>query len=343
MAEGGVHVLPQGNIVYSQPNVTLSNYTPAAVDQYIDVLEFGADGQLFLGTSNLNRRSWTGDIWWFDYPGDAPHRDRAKAGYRIDSGIVRAKFLGNNKILLGLDSGGVLVLSTNTTKHETKGVPFHFFELHPPLCEHDDRITDLDSWKAEGENNLITVGMDSRIVVWDKHLAVLHTYHPAHPTGILSVTCHPSNNSVFATAGLDGTINLWDTREDKPCTRLFSDPMLPPSVISWHPTLPEKILVGTKTGTVFNLDVSSKAVSSQLPVMDREIKTMKWSPARPNLVALSGEDVTVSVLKVEGDDLNIQYSNNSHSDFVHGLAWNPADGQLWSAGWDKQVLHHKLD
>ena len=69
-----------------------------------------------------------------------------------------------------------------STKHETKGTQFYTFELQPALCEHDDQLTDLDCWK-EGENHLVTVGKDGRIVVWNKHLAVLHNFHPVHSTG----------------------------------------------------------------------------------------------------------------------------------------------------------------
>ncbi len=31
-----------------------------------------------------------------------------------------------------------------------------------------------------------------------------------------------------------------------------------------------------------------------------------------------------------------------HTDYVRGLAWNPADDQLWTCGWDKRVLQHQL-
>lgn len=335
-------MLPPGNVVYTQETNSVSNYTPTQVDQYIDLLEFGPNGDLFLGTSSLNKRSWTGDIWWFGAPEDAPDREKARTGYRIDSGIVSGKYIGKNQFLLGLDSGGVQVLTTNTTRHETKGTPFHFFELQPSLCEHDDQLSDVDMWTTTGENHLVTVSREGRIVVWNQNLAVVHNYHPAHISGILSVTCHPTNNSVFATAGSDGKIKVWDTRESKPCETVYSDPNLPPGVISWNPNLPNTLLVAARTGTVFNLEVGSRKVSSPLSVSDRELRIIRWSPDRPHLCALAGDDVTVSVLNVEGGEIKPLYSNQSHRDFVRGLAWSPVNGSLWSGGWDKQVLSHVI-
>ena len=29
-------------------------------------------------------------------------------------------------------------------------------------------------------------------------------------------------------------------------------------------------------------------------------------------------------------------------DFVRGLAWHPTSGDLWSSGWDKQVIKHTV-
>ena len=337
MGDGGVHIIPQGNIVYVQP--TISNYTPASVDKFIDVLEFGDNGELFLATSCLNRRSWTGDVWWFSRPQDAPQRDLARTGYRIDSGVVRGKYIGNNQIVIGLDSGGIQLMNACSTKHETKGTQFYTFELQPALCEHDDQLTDLDCWK-EGENHLVTVGKDGRIVVWNKHLAVLHIFHPVHSTGILSVSCHPTSNHVFATAGADGKIQVWDTKAEKPCRTIYSDPTQPPGVISWNPNFPNTLLFASKTGSVFHIDVETRAVSSQLQVLDGEIKTVRFSPDRPNLCAVAGNDVTVSVLNTSADSIQLQYTNQSHKDFVRGLAWNPLDGTLWSGGWDRQVIYH---
>jgi hypothetical protein len=37
-----------------------------------------------------------------------------------------------------------------------------------------------------------------------------------------------------------------------------------------------------------------------------------------------------------------RYTNDHHNDFVRGLAWHSRKGTLYSCGWDKQVVAHKL-
>ena len=47
-------------------------------------------------------------------------------------------------------------------------------------------------------------------------------YRPAHAQTCLSVAAHPNNAAVFASASRDGSVLLWDTRQQKPASgRLF--------------------------------------------------------------------------------------------------------------------------
>jgi len=344
MGDGSVQVIPQGNVVYAQPQAVNSNYTPEKVDQFIGSIEFGEDGQFLLTTSSLNKRSWTGDIWWFARPEDAPDRDKALTGHTLDSGVVKARSVGKNQFVIGLDSGGVQLVSMNNKKHETKEGDFHYFEIQSSLCEHDDRLTDLDTWNrnACGDNHLVSVCSAGRVVVWNRNLALQHNFYPAHSAGIIGVSCHPKHNNIFATVGLDGLIKVWDTKDAKPCRTVYSDPLMPPSRVSWCPNAPNTLLVATKTGSVLLLNTDNKNIESSLEVSDSEIKSLRWCPSRPTLCALSGDDVSATVVNVEGgSNLSQQYTDNtSHSDFVSGLAW---DGDtLWTAGWDKKVIAHTV-
>jgi len=356
MAEEPVHMLPQGDLVFTQKPPVISNYTPKSVDDHIDVLEFGHSGQLFLATSSLNKRSWTGDLWWFGSPEDAPQADKAFTGYRIDSGIAQAKVINSKQLVLGLDSGALQLVSTNTSSHETRDTLHHFFDMLPSYCEHDDRISDLDTWpdhekdqiltpeldKGGRSNMIVTGGMDGRVIVWDKNMCISNLFSPAHPSGVISVACNKSDNQIFGTAGMDGKIKVWNLRNIKSCTTVYSDEMEPPAAISWVPGHPHTLLVASRTGKVLLLDTETKLVRASLLLMDREIRTMRWSVDRPDLCAVAGDDVQVHVIKVEESAISKHYSNQSHKDFVRGLAWHPTSGDLWSSGWDKQVIKHTV-
>ena len=60
------------------------------------------------------------------------------------------------------------------------------------------------------------------------------------------------------------------------------------------------------------LDTETKLVRASLPLMDREIRTMRWSVDRPELCAVAGDDVQVHVIKVEESAISKHYSNQSH-------------------------------
>lgn len=339
--EGIVQITPQGNILNAQESVLNSNYVPDEMDQYIDLIQFSDKGELFLATSSLNKRSWTGDLWWFGSPEDATTKEKAKTAYRLDSGVVTAKYLGKKQLLVGLDSGGIKLFTANTIPpNDPKESEESLFDCLPAVSEHDDQLTDLDTWSG-GENFLATVCREGRIVVWNKHLAVLKMFYPAHNSVIKSVSCHPTNNNLFVTVGEDGAIKVWDTSASKPCSTVYNDPFLPPAVVSWIPGSTNSLLVGSTTGTVFVLDAESRKVSSTLSVADREIRTLSWNP-EGSLCGVACDDVTVSVVSVDSTGIQLKYTNTSHSDFVRSLAWNPVDGKLWSAGWDKRVLKHSF-
>eukprot|EP00088_Acartia_fossae_P029058 TRINITY_DN29865_c0_g1_i6.p1 TRINITY_DN29865_c0_g1~~TRINITY_DN29865_c0_g1_i6.p1 ORF type:complete len:358 (+),score=51.91 TRINITY_DN29865_c0_g1_i6:56-1129(+) len=356
MEDGMVDVVPQGDLAFAQAPV-VSNYTPKEVDDHIDVLEFGSNGQLYLATSSLNKRSWTGDLWWFQKPEDAPKASEACTGYRIDSGIAQVKAINKTQLVLGLDSGALQLVRICTTTHETKDTLHHFFEMHPTYCEHDDRITDVDVWRnaddstsspaiegAASTPNLVISGcMDGRVIVWDKNMGISYNLHPAHPAGVISVSCNQEDNHIFATAGLEGKIKVWNIRNVKSCRTVYTDEMEPPAVISWVPGRKNTLLVASKTGAVFLLNTETKTVSAHLSVMDREIRNLSWSSARPQLCAVAGDDVTVHVIKVEEELISNHYTNDqSHKDFVRGLAWHPSSDVLWSSGWDNRVCQHQV-
>jgi len=340
-----VQVTPQGNILGAQEAVSVLNscFVPDKMDQYIDLIEFSDKGELFLATSALNKRSWTGDLWWFGNPEDASSPDKARTAYRLDSGIVTGKFLGKKQLIVGLDSGGIKLFTAATvSSSEEKDGSEHVFECLPAVSEHDDQLTDLDTWSGGGENYLVTVGREGRIVVWNKHLAVLKVYYPAHNSVIRSVACHPTNNNMFATVGEDGTIKVWNTSDSKPCTTVYSDPLVPPAVVSWVSNLTApSLLVGSRTGSVFVLDVESQKAGPSLVLGDRDVRKLSWSPDG-KLCGVVCDDVTVFVVSVNNNNVSLKYSNQTHSDLVRSVAWNPVDGKLWSAGWDKKVLSHSL-
>ena len=53
------------------------------------------DGHLVLGCCDLTGRLWTGSIWYYRDPKDAPSVQKALTGVDCDSGCVDGKFIGD--------------------------------------------------------------------------------------------------------------------------------------------------------------------------------------------------------------------------------------------------------
>lgn len=274
----------------------------------------------------------------------------------MEAGVVRGRRVGTSQLLLALDSGAVQLVNLLTGPHELKeGVDVYSLELLLPVLEHEDCITDMDTWLSSsssnggggGESLAVTVARDRRICVWARSLALLHSYHPGHNSDLSSVSCAQHHTNMFATAGLDGAVKVWDTRKEKPAMTVYTSQELPPGLVSHDRVRENQLLVAARTGDLFSLDIRSPGQKTEpvtYPFFDRELRTMAWCPERPNLVAVAGDDTTVSVLEVGAGELREVYRSTAHhTDFVRGLAWDPSSsGRLWSCGWDQIVAQHTL-
>ena len=56
---------------------------------------FSLDGHLVVGCCDLTGRMWTGSLWYYRNPDDAPSVRQALTGVDCDSGCVDGKFIGD--------------------------------------------------------------------------------------------------------------------------------------------------------------------------------------------------------------------------------------------------------
>ncbi|CAG2061788.1 unnamed protein product, partial [Timema podura] len=70
---------------------------PALVENYIDFIEFCADGYMLLGSSNLTGRHWCGSLWYFIDPDGAPDVEKCLTGMTCENGVCDGKFLSDRQ------------------------------------------------------------------------------------------------------------------------------------------------------------------------------------------------------------------------------------------------------
>jgi len=315
-----------------------SNYVPAQMEKHLQFLDINANGDLIVGASSLTTRYWTGSLWYFKkgvMEEDITNPEMCLTGVDLETGVLDGKFVQDEQMVLGLDSGGVVMVTL--TKEQDGDRVTHYLEQQSAVVEHEDILTGLDVW--EMDHSVATVGADQRLNIFSPSLALVHTFHPAHARFISSVACS-SLPSILATASREGSVRVWDTRQARPARTVYRNEIRPPSCITWSGE--QEIVVGSSTGDLMVVDTRGKGTENlyQGQIFDREVTRMSWSPDRSRL-AVVGNDVKVVVVKVKVGQMEVELEDSRHTDYVRGLAWS-GPGSLLSAGWDHKVLSHQL-
>lgn len=313
---------------------------PAQIEKCMDFIEFCEDGYMLLGCSNMTGRFWTGSVWYFLDPDSAPHVDKCLTGIECETGVTDGKFLEDKqKIIIGEDSGVVQVLGLSESADEHS---FHFESLNS-VCEHDDSVLSVSVFLDR--KRAVTGGLDMNIKVWDvESLTSEHTYRPAHLNQVSCVcACPQDGSSVFASCSFDGMAVIWDTRNAKPAKVAWNSRSQELTSVAWHMSKSDILAIGSNAGDVIMTDIRQlKEPLGLACCFTRPIHRLRFAHHRPELLAVCADDSKVKVLDCTASALNVIYEDDRHNDFVRGLAWHSRSDSLYSCGWDKQVLAHKL-
>jgi len=316
-----------------------SSQVPAQVEKHLDSLDFSQAGTLLLGSSNLTGRYWSGTVFLWKNPSDAPNVETCITGIETETGVCDTRFITNDTCVVGQDSGTVQSFMLCQTEDE-KQVPF--FQTVHTATEHDDAVTSLDI--NSDTTLLVTGGADACIKVWDiGEMNAVSSYRPAHSDVITAVNYHPTQQDVFASCSHDGTVVVWDARRPRPAICITGDTVDRPSCVVWQPGKTCTIAIGSSTGQINVRDIR-KHVG---PVKgcaghDRPIHRLKFAPHNDNWLASCADDCNVVVTDFTENTPVLLYKDSQHKDFIRGLAWEPSTHQLYTCGWDKRVIAHTV-
>ena len=263
-----------------------------------------------------------------------PNPEMSVTGVDMDTGVLDARFVREDSVVVGLDSGGLTMMTLTRDQDGDKATSY--LEQGVSVLEHADMLTGMDTWSREG--SVATCGLDNRLCVYSPSLALLHSYSPVHTGHVTSISCDQTRDNVLATCSrVDTCVRMWDTRQSKPATKLLTSGEHPPSCVQW--LRDNTVIVGDMTGHVAALDIRSREAVTRVSVGDRPVYRLR---CRGDHVAVCLNDAVVSVLKLTNDTtLDTVLSETKHSDFVRGLGWRD-DHCLWSVGWDKTVQTYKV-
>ncbi|KAI5735757.1 hypothetical protein M8J77_022240 [Diaphorina citri] len=319
------------------------NKVPPNIDKHLEFVEISSDGELLLGSSNLNGCYWTGSIWYFLEPGNAPQREKVYSGLNCDSGICDGKFLSENKVIIGEDLGMVSILHLH--KDQTIKEEHSRFTVESSRSEHDHAVLSVSV--SQDKQKAVTGSMDKCIKVWDvssdKDLMSEHTYRPAHKDHVTNVAMkhESSGGNIFASCSLDGAALLWDTRMTKPAQVIYEDIAIGLKSVAWYGDT--DVVIGSTMGELCCIDTRNRVLLSHTSVSSP--RPIHRVVVYKNLVAVCADDTCVRVLDMKEPSVapSIIYSDVKHQDYVRGLTWVPGTDILISCGWDRQVLSHHIE
>ena len=314
-----------------------SNYVPAQLEKHLQFIDFNSSGDFVVGCSSLNTRYWTGSLWHYrsgTAASDVVNPAKCVTGVDLDTGVLEGRFVRDNQIVLGLDSGGVMLVTLTHDQEADKVTSYLEPGVH--AVEHDDMMTGLDTWSQDG--SLATVGLDNKLCVYSPTLALLHSYSPVHCGHVSSVCCDQTRGNILATCSRnsDTCVRVWDTRQAKPASTVHRSADHPPSSVHWCGA--DTLLVGEVTGDVSLVDLRTRDHVTRVSVGDRPVYRLR---SRGEKVAVAQDDAVVSVLQVSSSGLETLITSSKHTDYVRGLAWS-GEECVWSVGWDKTVQTHSV-
>jgi len=327
-----------------------SNYVPAQLHRQLQFLDYNVDGHLVLGCCDLTGRMWTGSLWYYRDPNDAPSVGNALTGVDCDSGCVDGKFIGDKQrnMLVACDDGSLhhVALSFSDEGEESGGQDsFFFLETKAGSQEHEDIITGLDI-SVDG-SKAITSSYDRTVVVLDVNTLRLEArMSDIHNDIISNVAANRVNLNIIATSANDGIAAAWDIRTTDDCIgKIYQDVSNWPTCVEWLPNSEFHILVGNQSGEVRLYDIrkpNEKGIFHE--TLDQQIYQIKFSTKRPNLFSVSGDTYKLKVLEINDSSshLTLRYEDRRHNDFIRGMSWHPKTDELFTCGWDQKVLSHLI-
>ncbi|KAL6429327.1 hypothetical protein ACFW04_008199 [Cataglyphis niger] len=306
---------------------------PPVVNKNLQFLIIYDERNALLGGTNMVDLYWTGTLWHYNDISDFT-REKAAITQQMSNGICDAVYLGHNKFVVVEDSGAVQI--TEIVQSTNKESEFVFLER---ACQHDDSISTVSAFS--NKRNIVTGGMDCCLKVWDvEDLVATYSYSFAHTDIITSTDVKPMCSSEFISTSLDGELLLWDIRRAKPAHCIFKRPDCQLLAVTWNTVMDHLIAVGAADGSIALIDVRQTENPLYESVeSNRGIHKLLFNPnpERKEQLACCSNDTFVKVFDTYREMLPI-FEDNSHSDFVQGLAWFKDD--LFSCSWDGSVIKH---
>lgn len=258
-----------------------------------------------------------------------------KKGRCLDSGVNQARWVSNDRFVLGTDNGEIIAYKNISDKDQEVMVK----------QEHDGMVlcvaTNMNSEIALSGSD------DSKIKVWDLNDEVSIKTLKGHDSAVCSLTFNPTCTKTFVSCSEDNRALLWDTRNlEKPAYRIPHKFSGFPSASAWSKLDTNLIALGSETGQLCVFDVRSMRLNQSFASVRSNnslIRSVNFNTTS-NWIATASEDCRTLVYKlVDETTLEKLYENSEHNDYITDLAWHPRNSSDYlTISWDGTIKKHTV-
>lgn len=210
------------------------------------------------------------------------------------------------------------------------------------------------AWSPKLQGRLLSGDNQGRAFVWSPldggRWAVNQAPHVGHVGGVLDAAWSPSEAEVFATAGQDGAVKLWDVRRGAQSVASIRA-HVEANALDWNARRGFLLLSGGEEGTVKVWDLrrlgADTAPQFELAWHRAPVSSVAWSAHEEALLSVAAGDGAVSLwdlsvsserTEVDGVPLPSQLVFLHAQPHVREVHWHPhVAGLLLSAG--EETLH----
>ncbi len=146
---------------------------------------------------------------------------------------------------------------------------------------------------------IASAATNARVVVWNlQQRNYKHQQHVLtdHTRAVNRVCWHPSESTTLLSSAQDGTVRLWDLRQQNKCKIVFSGRANNALDVAWCPSALSKLAAAYDDGTVLVWDVRRPGqVETKLQAHFEPVWSIAWHPTLSGIIATASRDHTISV------------------------------------------------
>ncbi|KAI9323729.1 WD40-repeat-containing domain protein [Dichotomocladium elegans] len=276
--------------------------------------------------------------------------------------VNRARYQYDNPNIIATKSRSGNVYIFDRTTHESFPKENEPFNPALRLQGHNAEGYALE-WNPHGtqSSHLLSGAFDGLICQWDiaqaskqnRELDPVRVY-AGHSAGVEGIAWNSKHDSIFASAGDDRQLMIWDTREassEKPIHNVWAH-SAEVNCVSFCSGSEWVLATGSSDKTVALWDMRN--LKAKIHVMEHhkeEVYHVSWSPHHETVLASAGSDGKVLVWDLarlgdvkesgpaDGPPAELLFAHEGHTSGIADFGWNPAEAWSLASVAEDNMVH----